>query len=98
MSDLEKQKLKKRKRSSKNDDNLSFPSPEHVQDTQTPPSSGGRKKTSARKRDVTSKAARKLTIKLKPKRASKQKQPTPPQQPPSEPQQQPDPIPTPPHQ
>ncbi|MFS7976387.1 hypothetical protein Hanom_Chr10g00891861 [Helianthus anomalus] len=49
MSDLEKEKQKKRKRSGKNDDGVYVPSPDHVQETQTPPSSGGWKKTSARK-------------------------------------------------
>ncbi|MFS7929145.1 hypothetical protein Hanom_Chr04g00329051 [Helianthus anomalus] len=64
----------------------------HVQESQTPPSSGGRKKSNARKSVVSPKIARrKLTIKLYPKRASKPKPPTPPkqhtppQQPPSSP-------------
>ncbi|MFS7987653.1 hypothetical protein Hanom_Chr11g01025421 [Helianthus anomalus] len=70
---------KKRKRSADDDDEAYIPSPEHVQDVQTPPSSGGRKKSKARKR-VKSPAFRKLKIKLKPKPASE------PQQPPPEPQ------------
>ncbi|KAF5803676.1 hypothetical protein HanXRQr2_Chr06g0274241 [Helianthus annuus] len=61
---------KKRKRSADDDDDEAYiPSPEHVQDVQTPPSSGGRKKSNARKR-VVSPAVRKLKIKLKPKPAS----------------------------
>ncbi|KAF5813716.1 hypothetical protein HanXRQr2_Chr03g0101991 [Helianthus annuus] len=84
-ADIEKEKLKRKRREEKDDD-LYIPSPDHVQDTQTPPSSGGRKKASARKRIVSPKV-RKLTIKMDPKRTSKPKQPTPPepQQPPSPP-------------
>ncbi|MFS8018444.1 hypothetical protein Hanom_Chr15g01392121 [Helianthus anomalus] len=95
---------KRRKRSEDGDDEAYIPSLEHVQDVQTPPSSGGRKKSNARKR-VISPAVRKFKIKLKSKPASE------PQQPPSEPQQPsaplhqtppqqplPDPIPSPPKQ
>ncbi|MFS7969054.1 hypothetical protein Hanom_Chr09g00804661 [Helianthus anomalus] len=94
-AEIEKEKQLKRKRKEDKDDDLYILSPDHVQkDSQTPPSSGGRKKLSARKRGVSPKAARrKLTIKLKPKCASKPKPPTPPNQPtPPEPQQQPSPI------
>ncbi|MFS7977968.1 hypothetical protein Hanom_Chr10g00910161 [Helianthus anomalus] len=60
------------------DDDLYIPSPELVQEVQTPPSEG-RNESNARKR-VVSPAARKLRIKFKSKPASE------PQQPPSEPQ------------
>ncbi|KAJ0637752.1 hypothetical protein HanOQP8_Chr17g0677461 [Helianthus annuus] len=80
-ADIEKEKEKKRKRREEKDDDLYIPSPEHVKDTQTPPSSGGRKKSNARKRVVSPKVVRKMTIKLNPKRASKPKPPTPPKQP-----------------
>ncbi|KAJ0786294.1 hypothetical protein HanOQP8_Chr02g0053681 [Helianthus annuus] len=76
----DKEKQKKRKRSGAIDDDLYVPSPEHVQEVQTPPSSGGRKKSNARKH-VVSPVARKLKIKMKSKPASE------PQQPPSELQQ-----------
>ncbi|MFS7962567.1 hypothetical protein Hanom_Chr08g00728171 [Helianthus anomalus] len=95
ISNLEKEKQKKRKRSGKNDDDLYIPSPDHVQDTPTPPSSGGRKKASARKRVVTPKAAKRLRVLLKNKPIQElNKPPTPP----PEPQQQPSLIQSPPHQ
>ncbi|MFS7967817.1 hypothetical protein Hanom_Chr09g00790171 [Helianthus anomalus] len=73
---------RKQKKSVVDDDEAYIPSPEHAQDVQTPPSSGGRKKSNARKR-VVSPSVRKLKIKLKPKSASE------PQQPPPEPQAEP---------
>ncbi|XP_021991111.1 WEB family protein At4g27595, chloroplastic-like [Helianthus annuus] len=80
-AEVEKEKQLKRKRREDKDDELYSPSPEHVLESQTPPSSGGRKKASARKRVVSHKAARrKLIVKL-PKRTSKSKPPTPPKQP-----------------
>ncbi|MFS7964293.1 putative transcription factor bZIP family [Helianthus anomalus] len=71
-----------------------------IQDVQTPPSSGGRKKSNARKR-VVSVVVRKLKIKLKSKPASEPQQPPPepqaePQQPSSPPHQSPIPHPSPP--
>ncbi|MFS7997450.1 hypothetical protein Hanom_Chr12g01141951 [Helianthus anomalus] len=58
---------KKRRRSADDyDDEAYIPSPEHVQDVQTPPSSGRIKKSNARKR-VVSPTVRKLRIKMKPK-------------------------------
>ncbi|KAM0013409.1 hypothetical protein Hdeb2414_s0044g00742851 [Helianthus debilis subsp. tardiflorus] len=95
MSDLEKEKQKKRKRSGKNDDDLYIPSPDHLQDTPTPPSSEGRKKPSARKRVVTPKIAKRLKVLLKNKPIQ---EPSKPPSPPSEPQHQPSPIQSPPHQ
>ncbi|MFS7962752.1 hypothetical protein Hanom_Chr08g00730251 [Helianthus anomalus] len=92
--------MKKRKRSGDDDDDLYIPSPEHVQEVQTPPSEG-RKKFSARKR-VVSPAARKLKIKFKSKPASEPQQPLsepqakPHQSPPQQPV--PDPIPSSPKQ
>ncbi|MFS7985596.1 hypothetical protein Hanom_Chr11g01000291 [Helianthus anomalus] len=78
-AEIEKVKQLNRKRREEKDDDLYNPSLEHVQESQTPPSSGGRKKSNARKRVVSPKAARrKLTIKLNPKRASKPKPPSPP--------------------
>ncbi|XP_021996082.1 titin homolog [Helianthus annuus] len=79
--EVEKEKQLKRKRREDKDDELYNPSPEHVTESQTSPSSGGRKKASARKRVISPKAARrKLIVKL-PKRTSKPKPPTPPKQP-----------------
>ncbi|KAF5759664.1 hypothetical protein HanRHA438_Chr16g0755871 [Helianthus annuus] len=86
-ADIEKEKQLKRKRRKEKDDDLYIPSPEHVQEVQTPPSEG-RKKSNARKRVVSPKV-RKLTIKLNPKHASKPKQPTPPEHQPSPPYQSP---------
>ncbi|KAM0046883.1 hypothetical protein Hdeb2414_s0009g00321801 [Helianthus debilis subsp. tardiflorus] len=81
-AEIENEKQLKRKRREDKDDELYNPSPKHVLESQTPPSSGGRKKASARKRVVSPKAARRnLTIKLNPKRVSKSKPPTPPKQP-----------------
>ncbi|KAJ0913219.1 hypothetical protein HanRHA438_Chr06g0283111 [Helianthus annuus] len=108
MSD--KEKHKKRKRSGDDNDDLYIPSPEHVQEVQTPPSSRGRKKSNSRKH-VKSPAARRLKILLKSKPIQEPSQPpsTPPEpqqqsspkqpSPPPEPQQQSSPKqPTPPHQ
>ncbi|XP_022040940.1 glutamic acid-rich protein-like [Helianthus annuus] len=79
---IEKEKQLKRKRREDKDDELYNPSPEHVIESQTPPSSGGRKKASARKSVVSPKAARRrMIIKLNPKRSSKPKPSTPPKQP-----------------
>ncbi|XP_022013808.1 putative proline-rich receptor-like protein kinase PERK11 [Helianthus annuus] len=97
----------KRKRKEDKDDELYNPSLEHVIESQTPPSSGGRKKTSARKSVTSPKAARrKLIVKL-PKRTSKPKskpsqppspppEPSPPQSPHKSPPKQPTPPPSPP--
>ncbi|XP_022025105.1 DNA ligase 1-like [Helianthus annuus] len=105
-AEIEKEKQLKRKRREDKDDELYNPSPEHVIESQTPPSSGGRKKTNARKSVVSPKAARrKLTIKL-PKRTSKPKskpsqppspppEPSPPQSPHKSPPKQPTPPPSP---
>ncbi|KAJ0557266.1 hypothetical protein HanRHA438_Chr07g0309741 [Helianthus annuus] len=81
-AEIEKEKQLKRKRREEKNDDFYIPSPEHVQDSQTPPSSGGRKKSNARKSVVSPKAARrKLIVKLNPKHASKPKPTTPPKQP-----------------
>ncbi|MFS7967443.1 hypothetical protein Hanom_Chr09g00785811 [Helianthus anomalus] len=85
MSDKEKEKQKKRKRKGDDDDDLYIPSPEHVQDVQTPPSSGGRKKSNERKRVVSPKVAKRLKILLKSKLIQELSQPP---SPPPEPQQQ----------
>ncbi|MFS7978717.1 hypothetical protein Hanom_Chr10g00918721 [Helianthus anomalus] len=53
----DKKKQKKRKRSGDDDDEAYIPSPEHVQDVQTSPSSGGRKKSNERKHVVSPAAA-----------------------------------------
>ncbi|KAJ0772829.1 hypothetical protein HanOQP8_Chr03g0091921 [Helianthus annuus] len=87
----DKEKQKKRKRSADDDDETYVP-PKDVQGVQTPPS-GGRKKSTSRKR-VVSPAVRKLKIKLKSKpiQELQSKPPSPPpQQPPSPPPQQPSP-------
>ncbi|KAM0043108.1 hypothetical protein Hdeb2414_s0010g00337391 [Helianthus debilis subsp. tardiflorus] len=102
-ADIEKEKQLKRKRREEKDDDLYIPSPEHSQDVQTPPSSGGRKKSNARKRVVTPKVAKRLKILLKNKPIQEPNQPpepSPPQSPPhqSPPPQQPYPIPSPPKQ
>ncbi|MFS7992874.1 putative transcription factor bZIP family [Helianthus anomalus] len=101
---VEIEKEKQLKRREEKEDDPYIPSPEHVIESQTPPSSGGRKKASARNRVVTPSAARrKLIVKL-PKRTPKSKPPTPPKQPtpppspPPGPQQQPSPIQSPLHQ
>ncbi|MFS7997034.1 hypothetical protein Hanom_Chr12g01136971 [Helianthus anomalus] len=80
-AEIEMEKQLKRKRREDKDDELCNPSPEHVIESQLPPSSGGRKKASARKRVVSPSAARKKLIVKLPKRASKPKPPTPPKQP-----------------
>ncbi|KAM0044406.1 hypothetical protein Hdeb2414_s0010g00352851 [Helianthus debilis subsp. tardiflorus] len=84
----------KRKRGGDDDDGLYIPSPEHVQEVQTPPSSGGRKKSNARKH-VKSPATRRLKILLKSKPIQEPSQPP---SPPPEPQQQPSPHQSPPPQ
>ncbi|XP_021995901.1 serine/arginine repetitive matrix protein 1-like [Helianthus annuus] len=84
--EIAKEKQLKRKRRQEKDDDLYVPSPEHVIESQTPPS-GGRKKASARKSITSPRAARqKLTLRL-PKRTPKTKHPTPPpeQSPPKSP-------------
>ncbi|KAF5788844.1 hypothetical protein HanRHA438_Chr09g0375411 [Helianthus annuus] len=95
----EKEKQKKRKRSG-DDDDVYVPSPEQVQDVQTPPSSGGRKKSTTRKR-VQSQVVRKLKIKLKPKHVQEPQHQSPPHQSPHQPQspplQSPQHPPSPPH-
>ncbi|KAM0064955.1 hypothetical protein Hdeb2414_s0003g00109111 [Helianthus debilis subsp. tardiflorus] len=80
-AEIEKEKQLKRKRREEKDDDVYVPSPEHVIESQTPPSSGGRKKASARKRVVSPQAARRKLIVRLPKRTSKPKPPTPPKQP-----------------
>ncbi|KAM0051014.1 putative methyltransferase [Helianthus debilis subsp. tardiflorus] len=84
----EKEKQKKRKRSAGDDDESYVPE-ENVQGI-TPPSSGGRKKSTSRKR-VQTPAARKLKFKLKKNSSSEPQQPPspPPQQPLSDPLQSP---------
>ncbi|XP_021979709.1 glutamic acid-rich protein-like [Helianthus annuus] len=100
-AEVEKEKQLKRKRREDKDDELYNPSPEHVIESQTPPSSGGRKKASARKRVISPQAARrKLIVKL-PKRTLKSKPsqpPSPPREPspPQSPHQSPPKQPTPP--
>ncbi|MFS7997518.1 hypothetical protein Hanom_Chr12g01142721 [Helianthus anomalus] len=82
MSGVEKEKQKKRKRSDKDDDDVYIPSQENVEDVQTPQSSGGRKKSSARKKGVTPKIKKNLKILLK-KRPTQEpsKPPSPPPEP-----------------
>ncbi|MFS7903908.1 hypothetical protein Hanom_Chr01g00029731 [Helianthus anomalus] len=106
-AEIVKERQLKRKRREEKEDDLYIPSPEHVIESQTPPSGGG-KKTSARKSTATPRAARqKLTLRL-PKRTLKTKQPTPPPSEPSPPKspepksphqspRQPSPIQSPPH-
>ncbi|MFS7964121.1 hypothetical protein Hanom_Chr08g00746451 [Helianthus anomalus] len=84
----------KRKRDGDDDDGLYIPSLENVQEVQTPPSSGGRKKSNARKH-VKSPATRRLKILLKSKPIQELSQPP---SPPPEPQQQPSPHQSPPPQ
>ncbi|KAJ0751195.1 hypothetical protein HanLR1_Chr05g0190811 [Helianthus annuus] len=52
-AEVEKGKQLKRKRRQEKEYDVYVPSPEHVMDSQTPPSSGGRKKLPARKRIAT---------------------------------------------
>ncbi|KAJ0599959.1 hypothetical protein HanIR_Chr03g0111131 [Helianthus annuus] len=81
-AEVEKEKRLKRKRKEDKDDELYNPSPEQVIESQTPPSSGGRKKASARKRVMSPQAAkRKLIVRL-PKRTPKTKSSQPPSPPP----------------
>ncbi|MFS8034368.1 hypothetical protein Hanom_Chr17g01580341 [Helianthus anomalus] len=80
--EIEKENQLKRKRREDKDDDVYIPSPEHVIESQTPPSSGGRKKQSARKRVVTPKATPRLKVLLKKKPIQEEsKIPTPPKQP-----------------
>ncbi|XP_035843966.1 pre-rRNA 2'-O-ribose RNA methyltransferase-like [Helianthus annuus] len=66
-AEIEKEKQLKRKRKEDTDDELYNPSPEHVIESQTPPSSGGRKKQSARKKVATPRAkGLKILLKKKP--------------------------------
>ncbi|MFS7936156.1 hypothetical protein Hanom_Chr05g00412131 [Helianthus anomalus] len=82
MSGVEKEKHKKRKRIDKDDDDVYTPSQENVEDVQTPPSSGGRKKSNARKKVVTPKIKKTLKILLKKKPSQEpSKPPSPPPQP-----------------
>ncbi|KAM0036368.1 hypothetical protein Hdeb2414_s0014g00425571 [Helianthus debilis subsp. tardiflorus] len=79
MSGVEKEKQKKRKRSDKDDDDMYIPSQEDVEVVQTPPSSGRRKKASARKKIVSPKLKKPLKIVLKKKTSQKpSKPPSPP--------------------
>ncbi|XP_022031653.1 RNA-binding protein 33-like [Helianthus annuus] len=96
MSAAEKVKQKKRKRSDKDDDDdVYIPSQENVEDVQTPPSSGGRKKVGARKRVVTPKMKKPLKIVLKKKSTQETSKPT---SPPPEPTPHQSPIHSPLHQ
>ncbi|XP_022030974.1 rRNA biogenesis protein RRP36-like [Helianthus annuus] len=100
-AEVEKEKRLKRKRKEDKDDELYKPSPEQVIESQTPPSSGGRKKASARKRVTSPQAAkRKLIVRLpkrKPKTKSSQPPSPPPEpSPPQSPPKQPTPPPSPP--
>ncbi|MFS7888283.1 hypothetical protein Hanom_Chr00s000001g01593121 [Helianthus anomalus] len=83
-ADIEKEKQLKRKRREEKDDDLYILSPEHVQDTQTPPSSGGLNKPIQELSQPPSTPP------------APQQQPSPHQSPPPPPQ--PDPIPSPPKQ
>ncbi|MFS8035277.1 hypothetical protein Hanom_Chr17g01591201 [Helianthus anomalus] len=80
-AEIEKENKLKRKRRQEKDDDLYIPSPDEVQDSQTPPS-GGRKKTCARKSVVSPRAARKKLILRLPKRTPKTKSSQPPSPPP----------------
>ncbi|KAM0057676.1 hypothetical protein Hdeb2414_s0005g00161121 [Helianthus debilis subsp. tardiflorus] len=84
-AEIEKEKQLKRKRRQEKEDDVYVPSPKHVTDSQTHPSSGERKKISARKSVASTKAARKNLILRLPKRTPKSKQPTPPPSPPPKP-------------
>ncbi|MFS7953049.1 hypothetical protein Hanom_Chr07g00614071 [Helianthus anomalus] len=79
-AEIAKEKQLKRKRREEKDDDLYIPSPEHVIESQMPPS-GGRKKTSARKSVKSPRAARQKLILRLPKCTPKTKQPTPPPEP-----------------
>ncbi|MFS7966342.1 hypothetical protein Hanom_Chr09g00772661 [Helianthus anomalus] len=82
MSGVEKEKQKKRKRSDKDDDDVYIPSQENIEDVQTTPSSGGRKKAGARKKVVTPKMKKPLKIVLKKKPSQEtSKPPLPPPEP-----------------
>ncbi|KAM0049793.1 hypothetical protein Hdeb2414_s0008g00290121 [Helianthus debilis subsp. tardiflorus] len=84
-AEIEKERQLKRKRKEDKDDELYKPSPEHVIESQTSPSSSSRKKTSARKSITSPKAAkRKLIVKFL-KHTSKPKLKSKPSQPPSPP-------------
>ncbi|MFS7898982.1 hypothetical protein Hanom_Chr00s038500g01773281 [Helianthus anomalus] len=93
-AEIEKEKQLKRKRKEDKDDDVYVPSPEHVVESQTPPSSGGRKKQYARKRVATPRA-KGLKILLKKKSVQT---PSKPPSPPPEPQPQTSPIHSPLHQ
>ncbi|KAJ0587849.1 hypothetical protein HanOQP8_Chr04g0140801 [Helianthus annuus] len=100
-AEVEKEKSLKRKRREEKDDDVYIPSPKHVSESQTPPSSGGRKKASARKSIKSPQAAkRKLIVRLrKPKPKTKSSQPpSPPPEPspPNSPHKSPPKQPTPP--
>ncbi|MFS7967797.1 hypothetical protein Hanom_Chr09g00789961 [Helianthus anomalus] len=84
-----REKQKKRKRSSGDDNDETYVPPENIQVVKSP-SSVGRKKSTSRKR-VATPAARKLKFKLKinPPTEPQTKLPSPPQNPPSPPPQQP---------
>ncbi|KAJ0800562.1 hypothetical protein HanPI659440_Chr03g0104511 [Helianthus annuus] len=104
-AEIENEKQLKRKRREYKDDELYNPSPENVIESQTPPSSGGRKKQSARKRVVTPRAAKSLKVLLKKKPVQKPSkpptpppEPSPPQSPHKSPPKQPTPPPSPPPQ
>ncbi|XP_021984655.1 stress response protein nst1-like [Helianthus annuus] len=79
-AEIEKEKQLKRKRRQEKDDDLYILSPDHVPDSQTPPS-GGRKKASARKSVVSPRASRKKLIMRLPKRTPKTKSSQPPSPP-----------------
>ncbi|KAJ0588571.1 hypothetical protein HanIR_Chr04g0176151 [Helianthus annuus] len=103
---IEQEKLlRKRKRQEKDDDDAYIPSPEHVSESQSPPS--GRKKAGARKKVVSPKIRKvtpkikmpKIVLEKKPTKETK-KPPTPPHEPtpPQSPIQSPPRQPTPPQQ
>ncbi|XP_022031734.1 pinin-like [Helianthus annuus] len=97
-AEIAKEKQLKRKRREEKDDDVYVPSPEHVTESQTPPS-GGRKKASARKNVVSPRAVRKKLILRLPKRTPKAKQSQPPSSlPEPSPHQSPPKQPTPPRQ
>ncbi|XP_021979907.1 glutamic acid-rich protein-like [Helianthus annuus] len=106
-AEIGKEKKLKRKRKEDKDDELYNPSPEQIIESQTPPSSGGRKKASARKQVMSPQAARRKLIVRLPKRTLKTKssqppspspppEPSPPQSPHKSPPKQPTPPPSPP--
>ncbi|MFS7947236.1 hypothetical protein Hanom_Chr06g00545771 [Helianthus anomalus] len=93
-AEIEKEKQLKSKRKEDKEDELYNPSPEHVIESQTPQSSGGRKKQSARKKVATPRAkGLKILLKKKPIQTSSK-----PPSPPPEPQPQTSPIHSPLHQ